>query len=109
MTEIIMHLAFGIWHLVIRCQMSEVGCQKITNNQMLNAKSGITLIALIITVIILLILAGTAISIAINGGDIFGKTNQARESWNAAVAEEQTEVNYIMSLLDYETGGDGST
>ena len=54
-------------------------------------------------------MAGTAISIAINGGDIFGKANQARESWNTAVAEEQTEVNYIMSLLDSPIGGDGGT
>ena len=61
---------------------------------------GITLIALIITVIILLILAGTAISIAINGGDIFGKANKAREMWNEAVAEEETKIKEVLGILD---------
>ena len=77
-------------------------------NQMPNAKGkmqkGITLIALIITVIVLLILAGTAVSIAINGGDIFGKASQAREGWNSAVATEQEKINDVMSLLNTVTG-----
>ena len=73
-------------------------------------KNGITLIALIITVIILLILAGTAISISINGGDIFGKTNQARENWNIAVAEENTIINnYVKYLEQYSEGNGGET
>ena len=59
---------------------------------------GITLIALIITVIILLILAGTAISISINGGDIFGKTSLAREEWNVAV---KTEEDALYNVLEY--------
>ena len=63
-------------------------------------KHGITLIALIITVIILLILAGTAISIAINGGDIFDKTSQARELWNDAVAKEENSINNLLYFLD---------
>ena len=54
---------------------------------------GITLIALIITVIVLLILAGTAISIAINGGDIFSKASTARDQWNASVADEENKIN----------------
>ena len=42
----------------------------------MNKKTGITLVALIITVIVLHILAGTAISIFFNGNDIF--SNKAR-------------------------------
>ena len=61
---------------------------------------GITLIALIITVIVLLILAGTAVSIAINGGDIFGKATEAKAGWNAKVAEEENEVNGLMDYLE---------
>ena len=63
-------------------------------------QKGITLIALIITVIVLLILAGTAISIAINGGDIFGKAQTAREEWNAAVAKEETELQNAIDLFN---------
>lgn len=65
-------------------------------------ENGITLIALIITVIILLILAGTAISIAINGGDIFGKASQARAEWNEAVAEEESELNKYIRMVNGE-------
>ena len=54
-----------------------------------NTNKGITLIALIITVIVLLILAGTAISIAMNGGDIFGKATTAREEWNTVEAKRR--------------------
>lgn len=61
---------------------------------------GITLIALIITVIILLILAGTAISIAINGGDIFSKSANARNSWNIAVEQENTSLTNLLNVLN---------
>ena len=67
--------------------------------------AGITLIALIITVIVLLILAGTAISIAINGGDIFSKASTARESWNTAVATEQEKVEEVWNILNTMTSG----
>ena len=59
-------------------------------------ENGITLIALIITVIILLILAGTAVSIAINGGDIFTKTSSARSAWNTAVQQEEASLNSLL-------------
>lgn len=61
---------------------------------------GITLIALIITVILLLIIAGAAISIAINGGDIFNKTSQARGGWNEAVAKEQEQIDELLQQID---------
>ena len=72
---------------------------------MKNNKRGITLIALIITVIVLLILAGTAIAIALNGGDIFGKASQARESWNNAVATEQEKIDDVWNILNTMTSG----
>ena len=61
---------------------------------------GITLVALVITVIVLLILAGTAISIAINGGDIFSKSTQAKDEWNEKVAEEETTIQNIIDMMD---------
>ena len=63
-------------------------------------EKGITLIALIITVIILLILAGTAISISINGGDVFEKTSTARTEYNAKVAEEENSLLDAVDVLD---------
>ena len=71
--------------------------------KMVNAKRGITLVALVITVIVLLILAGTAISIAINGGDIFTKAKTATEAWNTAVQnEEDSLVSFIDTYLLYD-------
>ena len=94
-TKKVKNLAFSVWYLEFGNQKSEVGCLKEINNKMPKAKyqNGITLIALIITVIILLILAGTAISVSVNGRDIFGKTSDAREQWNEAVAAENDELN----------------
>jgi len=64
------------------------------------AERGITLVALVITVIVLLILAGTAITLAINGGNLFDKTNEAAREWNAAVENEEIEINSYLSELE---------
>ena len=61
---------------------------------------GITLIALIITVIILLILAGTAISISINGGEIFTKASDTRSNWNNQVAKEESQIQDVVNVLE---------
>ena len=63
-------------------------------------QKGITLVALVITVIVLLILAGTAITIAINGGDIFGKATDARTQWNNSVERENAALTESMDKLN---------
>ena len=63
-------------------------------------RRGITLIALIITVIILLILAGTAISISINGSNIFEKTSEARDEWNLKTKIEDATINNYLTYAD---------
>ena len=66
---------------------------------------GITLIALVITVIVLLILAGVAVSVGLNSGNIFERANEAKSSWNKDVEEENTILNgYLNSLETYEYG-----
>ena len=71
------------------------------NNQykMLNAKCGITLITLVITVIVLLILAGTAISLVINQGSLIDSTKSASEQWNGAVASEKNTLDYYIDYI----------
>ena len=54
----------------------------------LKGKSGITLIALIVTIIVLLILAGVAIS-ALTGSGLFEKAEEAKETQIQAQAEEE--------------------
>lgn len=69
------------------------------SNKMQKVKSqtqrGITLIALVITVIILLILSATAITVGINGGNLFEHARNAREKWDNAVAREEQAINDI--------------
>jgi len=61
--------------------------------------NGITLIALIITVIVLLILAGAAVNIGLRGDDVFAKANKAREEWNSKVEEEDRAMQELMEIL----------
>ena len=60
---------------------------------------GITLIALIITIILLLILVGVSINLAIKG-NLFGSAEKAVSGTNDKVAQEQTRVDELMGELD---------
>ena len=70
---------------------------------------GITLVALVITVIILLILAGVAISMITGGDGLFAKANEASRKYNEAARNEANtlesmihELNKISSKLETE-------
>ena len=69
------------------------------NNQIPNTKRGITLVALVVTVIIVLILAGTAISISLNGGNLFEKSQNAVIQYNSKVKEEETTTRSVQAIL----------
>ena len=56
------------------------------------SKKGITLVSLVITIIVLMILAGVAISLATGEDSIFSKTNEAASKWNTAVGEESNTI-----------------
>ena len=64
----------------------------------MNNKNGITLIALIITIIVLLILAGVAFAGLING-NIIGNTENAVIKYNNSVLNEQITLNLIENYL----------
>ena len=70
--------------------------KKEKQNAKFQTQTGITLIALIITVIVLLILAGTAISISVNGGDLFSKSENSVNKWNNAALKE--EIAYALNF-----------
>ena len=67
-------------------------------------EKGITLIALVITVIVLLILAGAAVSIGLNGGDLFSKANDAKTGWNTKVNAQDEELSNLMNMLNTVAG-----
>ncbi len=60
---------------------------------------GITLIALIITIIILLILTGVTMNIAVNGG-LFNNAQRAVDDTNAKVSSTQDRVDELSGVLD---------
>ena len=56
---------------------------------------GITLIALVVTIIILLILAGVTLNIALSDGGLFSKTQEAAEKYKQAQEDEELEIEKI--------------
>ena len=62
-------------------------------------KSGITLIALIITIIVMLILVGVTVTVAINGG-LFEKAKEAAKGTTMARVKEQIQIDIIGKQLE---------
>ena len=65
---------------------------------------GITLVALIITIIVLLILAGVSLSFVFNGG-ILDKSQQAVDKYQNESEKEQDILDKIDGYLENELGG----
>ena len=67
--------------------------------------NGITLIALVITVIVMLIIAGVAISAISTGGIPFGKIQNVAGEYSNASQNEANELDKLIDMLDgnYET------
>lgn len=71
-----------------------------------NESKGITLIALVITIIVMLILAGVAMSMISADGGIFTKTREATNKYNSSVFNEAKTMDDLMAaLIETETVG----
>lgn len=55
---------------------------------MLKQQKGITLVALVITIVVLIILAGVAISLTLSDNGIFNRAKTARDDYQHAANEE---------------------
>ena len=66
---------------------------------MFKSNKGITLVALIITIIVLLILAGVSISFVLNDGILDNAQNAVNEYDNAATNEAEL-IDYIDDVID---------
>ena len=66
-------------------------------SQGISNSKGITLVALVITVIIMLILAGVAISIITGEDGLLGKVKESAEKYNNAAQKEEEEINNLIS------------
>ena len=63
---------------------------------MLKQQKGITLVALVITIVVLIILAGVAISLTLSDNGIFNKATEGRENYMWAANEEQAGIANIV-------------
>lgn len=77
---------------------------KISKEKALKASNGITLIALVITIIVLLILAGISISMLSGDNGILQKSTEAKQNSEKAQIEERIKLAYHSAL----TEGQGS-
>ena len=74
--------------------------------KMMKSSNGITLIALIITVIVLLILAGTAILMSLNSGLLLEHTNSASVEYSSKVKEEESSIGEYVEYMELRTWND---
>ena len=58
-------------------------------------KNGITLIALIISIIVMLILVGVAIGSTIDSDGVFSKANETKDEWNERIKHDEEKINEI--------------
>ena len=81
---------------------------KLKNKQ----EKGITLIALVVTIVVLLILAGVSISLVLNNNGVISKAKVARDQYAEAQTNDEKSLNEIADLMhNYisgETTGGGS-
>lgn len=67
---------------------------------MLKGQNGITLVALVITVIILLILAAVAMSMITGNDGLFEKANNAATKYNESAQNEKNEMDQLMNYAN---------
>lgn len=57
---------------------------------MIKEERGITLVALVVTIIVLLILAGVTITLALGSNGVIGRAQEASNTWSNATKTENT-------------------
>ena len=67
---------------------------------MFKKEKGITLVALVVTIIVLLILAGVAINLTIGQNGIFTRAQNATKAWDEASTNESEQMNDFTDTYD---------
>ncbi len=78
-------------------------------NKMFKNKNGITLIALVVTIVVLLILAGVSISLIVDNNGIIKRSKDARNKYGEAKDNEQAQMSGVSDWIDNQVGGKGGT
>jgi len=72
-------------------------------------QSGISLISLVVTIIVLIILAGVSINMILGENGIVKKAREAKQNMEYAADEEATQLNELYTQISGETNGSIST
>lgn len=72
---------------------------------MLKQQKGITLVALVITIVILIILAGVTISLTISDNGLFNQAKGARDQYQQAANEENAGFANILGYVNDQVNG----
>ena len=73
---------------------------KLKNKQ----EKGITLIALVVTIVVLLILAGVSISLVLNNNGVISKSKEARDQYAEAQTNDEKQLNEVSDWIDTKVG-----
>ncbi len=79
------------------------------NFQKISNKQGITLIALVVTIIILLILSGITISTLLGENGIIQTAQKAKNTWEDVISNEQQEIQTLVNELNNMMNGESGT
>lgn len=71
---------------------------------MLKTKKGITLVALVVTIVILLILAGVSVNLVLGNDGLIGRAKEAREKTAQGQENTQKEMDTIEENMDKQIG-----
>ena len=77
-------------------------------NKIKNQK-GITLVALVVTIIVLILLAGISINLILGNNGIITIAKKAKENIELARVEEETQLNELYTQLESNNTGSGGT
>ena len=69
-------------------------------NKKLKNRKGITLIALVVTIVVLLILAGVSISLVLDNNGIIQKSKEARNKYGQAKENEQADLTNVSDWIE---------
>ncbi len=84
-----------------------LNCKAKVSSKKMKEQKGITLIALVVTIVVLLILAGVTITFVLGEGGILDMAKEAADRTNKAIANEQEDVaNLVGEISDILEGKD---
>ena len=77
--------------------------------QKIKSKSGITLVALVVTIVVLLILAGVSLNLVIGNDGIMKRAKVAKERYRQASENEQKDLDILEDYMNKMTGEGSGT